>query len=319
MSRDGHADRKAGVMFRQSLEPDSAYAGVMIQGDGRTSLQYRAERGGSTRRIQCSGQAPTAVRLEKRGDYLQVFTANEDGVFSATGCLARVALRGNYHAGLAACAHDPGGFENARFSSVTVGPPPERRSVRISAIEVVSVESLERRVLWYSSGRLEVPSFTAQGDAICFREDGQLKKLPLSGRSEPRLVGMDNIEECAPAPAVLSSGQKIVHAVVGGRAQIFRERPDGDLDPLVGGHRHNWQPRVAPDAASFVFLSGTAKPARGRQEPGDYLLLQRRLGPGSADGEARVLAQFHGGRESVGVSPWSSDGKSIAFVSREPD
>jgi hypothetical protein len=32
-----------------------------------------------------------------------------------------------------------------------------------------------------------------------------------------------------------------------------------------------------------------------------------------------VLAQFYGGMGSLGVSPWSADGKQVVFVSREPE
>ena len=68
MGKSAQPHRKAGVMFRQSLDPDSVYADVVVHGDGLTSLQFRAVKGGPTREIQCLQEAPTAVRLEKRGD-----------------------------------------------------------------------------------------------------------------------------------------------------------------------------------------------------------------------------------------------------------
>jgi TolB protein len=142
IGKSAQPHRKAGVMFRQSLAPDSAYVDAVVHGDGLTSLQFRAENGGPTREIQCAGEAPTAVRIEKRGDYVQMLLANEDGVFNASGCQVKLSLRGTFYAGLVVCAHDRQGFETARFSSVTVGIPPERRKVRISAIEVVPVDSL---------------------------------------------------------------------------------------------------------------------------------------------------------------------------------
>jgi hypothetical protein len=315
MGKSAQPHRKAGVMLRQSLAPDAVYVDAVVHGNGLTSLQYRSEAGGATREIQCAQESPTALRLEKRGDYVQLFTSNEDGVFSATGCQVRLELRGKYLAGLAVCAHDDKAFENARFSSVTVGLPPERRSVRVSAIELVSLDSLDRRVVWYSSSKLEVPSFTAKGDAICFREDGQLKKLALAGRSEPTLVGADNIDECRTAPPPISAGQRVVHRVAGSRSDIWLEPADGKPKRLTSDRRNHWQPRLAPDAASFVFMSGTAKVVDGKPGDGDYLLTQRSL----ADGGGRVLAEFHGGMGSLGVSPWSADGKRVVFVSREPE
>jgi TolB protein len=315
IGKSAQPHRKAGVMFRQSLAPDSAYVDVVVHGDGLTSLQFRSENAGPTREIQCAWETPTAVRLEKRGDHMQMFLANEDGVFSASGCQIKVPLRGTFYAGLAVSAHDKQGFETARFSSVTLGIPPERRTVRISAIEVVPLDSLDRKVVWYSSSPLEVPSFTARGDAICFREDGQLKRLVLTGRSEPRLIGMENIDECAMAQPVIVAGERIVHRVAGGRAQIWRESVDGKPVRLTSDKRNNWMPRVAPDAQSYVFLSTTSKPVKGKAGDGDYLLALNPI----AGGETRVLAHFHGGMGSLGVSPWSPDGKRVVFASREPE
>lgn len=315
MGRSAQSHRKAGVMLRASRAPDSAYVDAVIHGDGLTSLQYRAEPGGPTREIQCAQEAPVALRLERRGDYVQLYASNEDGVFSATGCQVRVALGNKVLAGLAVCAHDDQAFENARFSSVTVGPPPERRAVRVSAIELAAVNSLSRRILWYSSGRLEVPSFTARGDAICFREAGEVKKLALAGRSEPRRVAGDDLAECETAPSPISAGQRVVHRVEGGRAQIWLEPAEGKPRRLTSGNRNGWLPRIAPDAASFVYLAGAAKAVDGKPGPGDYLLVQRPL----AGGEERVLAQFHGGAGSLGIAPWSPDGRNVVFVSREPE
>jgi TolB protein len=313
MGKSQQPHRKAGVMFRQSLSPDSVYADVVVHGNGLTSLQYRAETGGPTREIQCLQEAPTAVRLEKRGDYLQVFAANEDGVFLSTGCTIKIPFHGVFHAGLGVCAHDNQAFENARFSSVTVGLPPPRKSVHISALEIVPVDSLERRVIWYSSTPMEVPSFTAKGDAVCFREDGQLKRLSLIGRAEPGLVDMTNIGECEMAQPLISAAQKVIHKVDGGRAQIWLEPADGRPRRLTS-HGNNWLPRLAPDAQSFVFLSSQVKADKGKPGTGDYLLMLMPL----AEGDERVLAQFYGGPGSLGISPWSPDGKRVVFVSREP-
>src|SRR5580658_2236565 len=79
-SNQGH--RKACLMFRQSLDPGSAYADVAVHGDGHIALQYRGEPGGPTRTIQCQVNAPQRVRLERRGPYVTVSVAGSDGSFS---------------------------------------------------------------------------------------------------------------------------------------------------------------------------------------------------------------------------------------------
>ena len=62
--------RKACLMFRQSLDADSAYIDVALHGDGLTSLQFRESKGALTHEIQSSIQKPRRLRLEKRASAL---------------------------------------------------------------------------------------------------------------------------------------------------------------------------------------------------------------------------------------------------------
>ena len=67
----GNAHRKACLIIRQTLDPDSAYADAALHGDGLTSLQYREAAGRATRaRSSPTSAAPRRLRLEKRGDYV---------------------------------------------------------------------------------------------------------------------------------------------------------------------------------------------------------------------------------------------------------
>src|SRR5271156_2297881 len=67
--------RKAAIIIRQSLDPDSAYVDVALHGDGLTSLQYRDEKGVATHEIQSHLSAPQTLQLEKRGDYFSMLLA----------------------------------------------------------------------------------------------------------------------------------------------------------------------------------------------------------------------------------------------------
>src|SRR6266545_3713903 len=58
----GNPHRKACLIIRQSLDPDSAYADAALHGDGLTSLQYREIKGGPTREIQSNMKAPRRVQ-----------------------------------------------------------------------------------------------------------------------------------------------------------------------------------------------------------------------------------------------------------------
>jgi len=312
----GHEHRKAGLMFRQTLAPESAYVDAVVHGDGLISLQYRLEAGGPTREVQCAKQDSATVRLEKRGDYVSLQLADINGKFEASGCTIRIVFKGVFYAGLVVCAHDNNAFEAAQFQHVSLGLLPKRPDLRTSAIEIVPLGSLDRRVVYLSKYRLDTPSFTGTGNAVCFREDGRLMYFSLSANTDPHLVGAENADECALAHPLTISPAQVTHEIKGGRAQIFR-RVAGERKPvqLTADQYSNWTPRLSPDGKSMVFISGTTPPEDGKPSAGDYLL--RELP--SDGGQPRELARFFGGLGALGPGPWSTDGKQLVFVSREPE
>lgn len=308
--------RKAGLMFRQSLEPDSPYVDVVVHGSGLTSLQFRTEAGGPTREVQCSRQAPNALRLEKRGDYVLLQLSDINGRFEPSGCSIKLAFRGVFYAGLAVCAHDKTGFEVAQFRHVTLGLLPKRSEIRTSAIEIIPLDSLDRRVIYRTQARLDSPSFTGAGNAVCFREDGRLLYFSLTAHTEPHLVGAENADECDLAHPLTTSHFLVSQEIKGGRAQIVR-RATRDSKPLrlTSDDFSNWTPRLSPAGGSMVFISGTAPPEDGKPALGDYLLRELPVD----GGEPRELARFFGGPGALGPAPWSIDGTQLVFVSREPE
>ncbi|HTU66522.1 MAG TPA: hypothetical protein VMF52_11275 [Steroidobacteraceae bacterium] len=285
--------RKAGVMFRQSLAPDSAYVDVVVHGNGLTSLQYRVVAGGETREIQCALQAPAAVRLEKRGEYVQVGLQNAVGAYEPSGCAIRVALKGTFYAGLVVCAHDANAFETATFKHVGLGKPAERPELPTYAIEVAAPDSPSRRVLYHWNSKLESPSFTASGDAICFRSDGRLQRLQI-GRDEPVDIDAGSAASCAIAPGAMPAEVRLDGFLRNGPA---------------------WLPRISPDRVHVASVYFKGRGRDGRPEAGDYLL---RIAP-LAGGAPVELARFYGEGGVLGAQPWSPDGRQVVFVSREPE
>ena len=73
VGRDRSPHRKALLMFRQTLDPDSMYADAAMHGTGETALQYRRNKGDTTQDIAFNIGAPQTVRLEKRGDTITLF------------------------------------------------------------------------------------------------------------------------------------------------------------------------------------------------------------------------------------------------------
>ena len=292
-SAQGH--RKAGVMFRQSLDADSAYVDAVVHGDGLTSLQFRSERGGPTREVQCMAHAPSAIRLEKRGDYIELSPANEAGIFEDSGCRIKIILRGSFYAGLVVCAHDNEAFESAKFKHVALGKPPKRTDSPMYAIELMPVGSLDRKVIYHYNQPLESASFTATGDALCFRQEGQLQRLALDGSSEPQQIEAQNAQAC-----------ELGHSEM---------MPESSVPSEAGSGGRVWLPRRSPDGSTIAYLLGGRRAQDGRPAAGDY---QLRSIPFDG-GESRELARLYGGPGALGPAPWSADGKQLVFVSREPD
>jgi TolB protein len=187
-SAQGH--RKACLMFRQTLAPDSAYADVAVHGDGLTSLQFRSETGGFTREVQCPISAPRRVRLEKRGAYILLQTAGADGVLTPTGCTVRLPFEGPFYVGLAVCAHDNAAFETAVFSRVELGasPPSTTTTARTFALETIPLSSLDRRVVYRTTERIESAHFSRDGAALFFNANGRLHRLQLPGTEPPVVI-----------------------------------------------------------------------------------------------------------------------------------
>src|SRR6516162_3466433 len=64
----GNAHRKACLMVRQDLSPDSAYVDVAVHGAGLTSLQFREAPGATTHEIQANVSQPGRIGLERQGE-----------------------------------------------------------------------------------------------------------------------------------------------------------------------------------------------------------------------------------------------------------
>ena len=116
------AHRKAALMVRQSLEPDSPYADVAVHGDGLTSLQYRPGAGVDTEESRLPIKAPVKIRIERRGNEFMVSAGNPGEQMESTGPII-VVMQNPVYVGLAMCSHNADVLETAIFSNVTLTQP----------------------------------------------------------------------------------------------------------------------------------------------------------------------------------------------------
>jgi catechol 2,3-dioxygenase-like lactoylglutathione lyase family enzyme len=134
--------RKAVVIFRQTLDVDSATAYVAVHGSGYTALQYRASKGALTQEIAFDPEAPNSnptqsraaslanmhvtapkiVRLEKRGDTITLFVSMNGEPPHPTEASIKLHFEEPFYVGLGVASHQDGLLEKAAFSHVELKP-----------------------------------------------------------------------------------------------------------------------------------------------------------------------------------------------------
>jgi TolB protein len=184
----GNAHRKAVLMIRQSLEPDSVYADVALHGNGLTALQFRDEPGGITREVRSLHSAPKRVRLSKHGAYFTLWLSGETGELQLAGASPKIELQEPFYIGIGVCSHDKEVVEKAVFANVEMATAPPNAGAAaapatlFSILETVPVDSTDRTAVYVSPGRFEAPNWTRDGKAFLFNRDGRVLRLAGDGK-----------------------------------------------------------------------------------------------------------------------------------------
>jgi Tol biopolymer transport system component len=208
----GNPHRKACLLIRQSLEPDSPYADAVIHGDGLTSLQYRQVRGDPTREIQSNVSEPHRIRIEKEGDYVFMSIARKNETLRTAGGSFKLKFSEPFYIGLGVCAHDNAVLEKAVFSNVELNtgrPNPAGRTILESTLETVAIASKDRRVVYHIRGHIEAPNWSRDGKYFLFNREGKIYKLPING-GEPQLLNTGFATRCNNDHGLSPDGKQLV-------------------------------------------------------------------------------------------------------------
>ena len=184
----GDPHRKAVLMIRQSLDPDSAYADVAVHGDGLTSLQYRETKGARTYEIRINTY--NHLQIEKRGKYVSVAFVSQNGERAPTGQIGEVVPAGGsfrlileqpFYVGLGVCAHNDDRIETATFSNVDLKIAAESKlgTNLWSTLEVVPIASKDRTAVFTLPGRIEAPNWTHDGSNLVYNAQGKIHIINL--------------------------------------------------------------------------------------------------------------------------------------------
>ena len=111
---------KAGVMIRDSIDPASAHAFMLVSVGRGLALQYRPSTGAATAHVSGgTGTAPRWVRLTRAGSTLTGSVSTNGTTWTTVGQV-NVTLGASVWVGLAVSSHDAASLSTATFDNVIV-------------------------------------------------------------------------------------------------------------------------------------------------------------------------------------------------------
>jgi len=198
----GNAHRKAALLFRQSLDAGALYADAVLHGSGLTALQFRPESGATTQGIELNfssiADAPSRLRIEKRGDQITVFMGKKGEPLHPAGTSKRLHLEGTFYIGLGICSHDPNTteksvFSNVDFHALAASANTSTKPVLYSTLQTITLDPDSRRetVIYTAQDRFEAPNWTRDGSALIFDEAGKLMTALSDGKLPAAVHSID--------------------------------------------------------------------------------------------------------------------------------
>ncbi len=263
--------RKGILMFRQSLDPGSAYVAIGAHGSGLTALQYRGERGANTQDIELNIDAPQTVRIEKRGETFTLFLSTKGEPLHPVGASVPLHLTAPFYVGLGALSHDIDTIDKVEFRRVTLeptAPTPDTKPVRYSTLQTIQIEDQYRRATIIRSvpGLMQSANWAPGGKSIYVHEDGRILNIPYltpEAGGPARTVSMEGLFDCAGNFGASPDGQWLAVSCAqthGGPHAVYLVSPDGVGQPrkVTTGESPSFFHAWSPDSRSLAFTRGSA-------------------------------------------------------------
>jgi regulation of enolase protein 1 (concanavalin A-like superfamily) len=114
---------KAGVMIRETLNDNSAYAMAVITPSNGACLMYRTTTGGTSSSTQSTGKAaPYWVRVKRVGNSFSSYMSPNGTTWTQIGTSKTIAMGSTAYIGLCLSSHDNAVLNTSTFENVSVAP-----------------------------------------------------------------------------------------------------------------------------------------------------------------------------------------------------
>lgn len=253
------AHRKAVLMIRQSLEPNSAYVDVALHGDGLTALQFRPTAGAETQEIRSKVKAPQQMRIERRGNQFTIY-AGKPGEDSSPAGPATVSLHDPVYVGMGVCSHDADVLETAVFSNLKITAAQATQQMRYrSKISIYNLKSKSTRIVYTADRVFEAPNWSLDGRYLLISSEGSLFRIPLKGTgpASPERLNVDPSFRCNNDKAISPDGKQIAMSCStpsSQQSQVFLARADGSRPKLMVAAAPSYFHAWSPDGRWLAFV-----------------------------------------------------------------
>ena len=258
-TKGGEEHKKAMLMFRQSLDADSAYADMAAHVSGLTSLQSRESKGAATHEVQANVSAvPKHLQLTRRGSYVYLSLAGDGEDLHFAGPAMKVELAEPFYVGIGVCAHNKDNVESATFANVTITPlaSTTAHGTLYSTMETITVASTDRRVAYSATGRFEAPNWL-KDNRLLYNASGHLSLIPSDGSGKPAAIdtgAMGRINnDHVPTPDNASVG--ISDGTQQGGSRIYLTPIGGGTPRKITEKAPSYLHGISPDGKTMAFCA----------------------------------------------------------------
>lgn len=253
-----HAHRKACLVVRQSLEPDSNYADIALHGDGLTSLQFREATGANTNEVRTNVTGARRARIERRGRYVAVSLAKAGEAMKSSGACVALQLDEPYYIGLGVCSHDPDVLEKAVFSNVEwMELDVLRERALLSSLETIDVVSRDRQIVHAALDHFEAPNWSPDGKWLVFNGGGRLLRIPPTG-GKPEYIDSGFAIRCNNDHGISPDGTMIVvsdHSLPPHESVIYTFPISGGTPTRITEHYPSYWHGWSPDGKTLAYCA----------------------------------------------------------------